>query len=107
MRIVLLRTILVILASAALGGAALAAPAGASPRGTNGQITYSRVTDPTTGFTEVWIANPDGSSARLLFPASSGACCAVFSPDGSKLAAGYVAADGRIATATINANGTG
>jgi Tol biopolymer transport system component len=99
MRTVLLRAILVILASAALGVAALAAPAGASPRGTNGQITYD-----INGGTGVVTANPDGSSARLLVP---GACCADFSPDGSKLVVPYQTNDGRIGTATINADGTG
>ena len=104
MRAVLLRTILVILASAALGVAALAAPAGASPRGTNGQITYDRTTDPTTGYQVVLTANPDGSSARVVV---QGTCCADFSPDGSKLVVPYQTADGRIETATSNADGTG
>ena len=99
MRAVLLRAILVILASAALGVAALAAPAGASPRGTNGQITYD-----INGGTGVVTANPDGSSARLLVPST---CCGDFSPDGSKLAVPYLTADGRIGPATINADGTG
>jgi Tol biopolymer transport system component len=103
MRAVLLRTTLVILASAALGVAALAAPAGASPRGTNGQITYDR-TDPTTGDQAVFTANPDGSSERLVVPAS---CCGDFSPDGSKLAVPYLTGDGRVGPATVNADGTG
>jgi hypothetical protein len=93
----------VILASAALGVAALAAPAGASPRGTNGQIAYDR-TDPATGDQAVFTANPDGSSERLIVPAS---CCGDFSPDGSKLAVPYLTDDGRVGTATINADGTG
>src|SRR5260370_15529851 len=97
MRAVLLRTPLVMLASAALGVAALAAPAGASPRGANGQITYDNGVGVVT-------ANPDGSSASLLVPRS---CCADFSPDGSKLAVPYLTADGRIGPATINADGTG
>jgi Tol biopolymer transport system component len=97
MRAVLLRTTLVILASAALGVAALAAPAGASPRGANGQITYDNGVGVVT-------ANPDGSSASLVVPSS---CCADFSPDGSKLAVPYLTADGRIGPATINADGTG
>ena len=103
MRIVLLRTILVILASAALGVAALAGPAGASPRGTNGQISYDR-TDPTTGNPAVLTANPDGSSVRLVVPGGSGSG---WSPDGSKLDVPYGTADGRTGTATVNADGTG
>jgi Tol biopolymer transport system component len=87
----------------ALGVAALAAPAGASPRGTNGQITYDR-TDPTTWDQAVFTANPDGSSERLVVPAS---CCGDFSPDGSKLAVPYLTADGRVGPATVNADGTG
>jgi WD40 repeat protein len=102
MRAVLPRATLAILA-AALAVAALTAPAGASPRGTNGQITYDR-TDPTTGNQVVLIANPDGSSERLLVP---GSCCGGFSPDGSKLAVPYSTDDGRIGPATINADGTG
>ena len=86
MRAVLLRTTLVILASAALGVAAFAAPAGASPRGTNGQITYDINGGNGVG---VVTANPDGSSARLLVP---GSCCGGFSPDGSKLAVPYMTA---------------
>ena len=80
MRAVRLRPTLVILASAALGVVALAAPAGARPRGTNGQITYDR-TDPATGDQAVFTANPDGSSERLVVPAS---CCGDFSPDGRR-----------------------
>jgi Tol biopolymer transport system component len=104
MRAVLLRTTLVILASAALGVAPLAAPAGASPRGTNGQITYDRTTDPTTGDQAVFTANPDGSSERLVVPHS---CCGDFSPDGSKLAVPYLTDDDRVGPATVNADGTG
>jgi hypothetical protein len=88
MRAVLLRTTLVILASAALGVAALAAPAGASPRGANGQIAYDNGVGVVT-------ANPDGSSASLLVPSS---CCGDFSPDGSKLVVPYLTDDDRIGT---------
>ena len=103
MRAVLLRTTLVILASVALAVAALAAPAGASPRGTNGQIAFDRI-DPSSGIQSAFIANPDGSSATLLVPNTSGPD---FSPDGSKLAIPYMLNDGRIGCATVNADGTG
>ena len=100
---VLLRTTLVILASVALAVAALAAPAGASPRGVNGQIAFDRI-DPSSGIQSAFIANPDGSSATLLVPNTSGPD---FSPDGSKLAIPYMLNDGRIGCATVNADGTG
>jgi hypothetical protein len=83
-----------LVALALFGLAAL--PAGARRLGTNGQIAY----DTDSG---VATANPDGSGARLLVPNS---CCPGWSHDGSKLAAAYLTDDGRIGTATINANGS-
>lgn len=80
-----------------------ATPAIGTPRGVNGQITYDR-TDPATGNQSVLTANPDGTNATLLVPNS---CCGDFSPDGSKLAVPYFTTDGRIGTATVNADGTG
>jgi len=98
------RTLIALLLAVATSVALAMAPADASPRGANGQITYDRTTDPTTGYQVVLTANPDGSSERVVVP---GACCADFSPDGSKLAVPYLTADGRIGPATINADGTG
>jgi len=74
-----------------------AMPAGARSRGVNGQIAY----DNDIG---VFTANPDGNHARLLVPNTS---VGDFSPDGSKLAVGYLTDDGRIGTAILNADGTG
>jgi Tol biopolymer transport system component len=101
------KRILITLVVAIATSIALAAPAAASPRGTNGQIVYDRTTDPTTGSKEVLTANPDGSSERLVVPANPVSCCGDFSPDGSKLVVPYPTDDGRIGTATLNADGTG
>jgi Tol biopolymer transport system component len=100
-----LRIVGLIIAVAAL--VLSATQASASPRGTNGQITYDRTADPTTGFKAVFTANPDGSSERLIVPPNPVSCCGDFSPDGSKLVIPYPTDDGRIGTATINADGTG
>ncbi len=89
------------------GVAALASltaiPAGASPAGVNGKIAYDR-TDPATGDTFVYTANPDGSHVQQLVPFT---CCPSWSHDGSKLAIPALTEDGRIATATVNADGSG
>jgi Tol biopolymer transport system component len=79
--------------------AVLAIPgrAAAQHQRVNGQITY----DNDTG---VFTANPDGSDARLLVP---NGCCGDWSPDGNKLVVPYSLNDGRIGTATVNADGTG
>jgi len=74
-----------------------AMPAGASPPGVSGQIAY----DNDTG---VFTVNPDGGSARLLVPYT---CCGDWSPDGTKLVVPSGLPDGRIGTATVNADGTG
>jgi Tol biopolymer transport system component len=95
--------LVVVVAALVLG----TAQAGASPRGVNGQITYDQIVDPNTGEKAVAIANPDGSNARVLVPPDPVSCCADFSPDGSKLAFPYPTADGRLATAIINADGSG
>jgi Tol biopolymer transport system component len=87
--------------------AAVATPAFATHAGSNGQITYDRVTDWTTGAKEVLVANSDGSNERVLVPTDPFSCCADFSPDGSKLAFPYLTADGRVKTAMINPDGTG
>jgi WD40 repeat protein len=91
-RLVALLALLVV----ALAGV-FALPAGASPRGVNGQIEYENDAG-------VFTANPDGNGAQLLVPNS---CCAGWSHDGNKLAMGYQTNDGRIGTATINADGSG
>lgn len=96
-----LRIVALVVVVAALGLGA--AQAGASPRGTNGQITYDRI-DPSTGIQSAFTANPDGSSEHLLVSNTS---AGGWSPDGSKLAVGYQLDDGRIGTATVNADGTG
>ena len=92
--------------TALIGVAALAAltalPASASPRGTNGQIAYDR-TNFATGDQAVFTANPDGSHERQLV---ANTCCGGWSHSGSKLALPYFTDDGRIGTATVNADGS-
>jgi Tol biopolymer transport system component len=92
-----MRTLLTALAPIVAVVALTTMPAAARPLGVNGQIAYDNPTGVST-------ANPDGSSARLLVPNS---CCGDWSPDGSKLAVPYLTNDGRIGTATVNADGTG
>lgn len=77
--------------------ASAAVPAGATTSGTNGQIAFDRSDG-------VYTANPDGHAEGLLVANS---CCSGWSPSGDKLAIPYGLADGRIGTATINADGTG
>ena len=72
--------------------------AAAAPRGTNGQIAYDNQN------VGVITANPDGNQAQ---PLVSDTCCPSWSHDGSKLALPYGTDDGRIGTATINADGSG
>jgi Tol biopolymer transport system component len=83
-----------------------AASASTTPSVTNGQIVFDRL-DPSSGNKAVFTANADGSHARMVVRANSVSCCAVFSPDGSKLVVPYPIDDGRIGTSLINANGTG
>jgi len=70
--------------------------AGASPRGLNGQIAYWNNFGAFT-------ANPDGGQAQELVPDT---CCPSWSHDGTKLAVPYQTDDGRIGTATVNADGS-
>lgn len=77
--------------------AAISASAAARPLGPNGQIAFDRSDG-------VYVANADGGGEHLLVPNS---CCSGWSPDASKLAAGYQLEDGRIGTATIGADGLG
>ncbi len=88
---------------ALLGLTAVAGAAQAKVPGLNGQIAYDR-TDPVTGDQAVYTANPDGSQVQQLVPLH---CCPSWSHDGSKLAGPYLTDDGRIGTATVNADGSG
>jgi Tol biopolymer transport system component len=98
-----------IVLTALAGFVALAAvtamPAGASPAGVNGQIAYDRADPASPGDTFVYTANPDGSHVQQLVPVH--ACCPSWSHDGSKLAIPALTDDGRIGTATVNADGSG
>jgi Tol biopolymer transport system component len=95
-----LRTRCVLLALATVGAFLVftAVPASARAPGVNGQISYD------LDGNGVVTANADGTGANLLVP---GSCCGGWSPDGSKLAVPYLTDDGRIGTATINADGSG
>ena len=77
--------------------------AGARPRSVNGQVAFDRF-DPASGNQFIFTANPDGSFARRLvpFPGSGPS----WSHDGRKLAFPVLAPDGRITTATVNADGS-
>jgi Tol biopolymer transport system component len=92
--------------AAALVGSLLvpAAQASASPPGRNGQIAYDRGDPSSPGDTFVFTVNPDGSHASQLVPSHS--CCPGWSPDGSKLAIPRLTDDGRVGTATVNADGS-
>lgn len=79
-----------------------ASPGGASPPGTNGRVAYDRTDQ--FGNQMVLTANPDGSQERTLIVNS---CCPGWSHDGSKLTVPYMLDDGRIGTATVNADGSG
>jgi Tol biopolymer transport system component len=93
-----------------LGAAALAlgamivfaSPGGASPPGTNGRVAYDSFDQ--FGNQNVLTANPNGSQTQTLVPNS---CCPGWSHDGTKLTVPYMLDDGRIGTATINADGSG
>jgi TolB protein len=83
--------------AAAIAGGATAPFASATTSGTNGQIAFDRSDG-------VYTANPDGHGESLLV---SNSCCAGWSAAGSQLAMPYLLDDGRIGTATVNADGTG
>ena len=86
-------------AALALSGMVLlASPGGASPPGTNGRVAYDRTN------LGVLTANPDGSQERTLVVNS---CCPGWSHGGRKLTVPYQLDDGRIGTATVNADGSG
>jgi len=95
--------VLTALTGVAAFAAVTALPAGASPRGLNGQIAYDR-TNFATGDQAVYTANPDGTHEQELVANTSGPG---WSHDGSKLTVPYFTDDGRIGTATVNANGSG
>ena len=68
----------------AAGGALTASPAGAKVAGVNGLIAFARY-DPTLKDTVTYIANPDGTHLRLLFPGKPTAL-PHWSPNGRELA---------------------
>lgn len=78
-------------------------PAGAMTQAVNGQVAFDRF-DPASGNQFIFTANPDGSFARQLVavPGSGPS----WSHDGRKLAFPALAPDGRITTATVNADGS-
>ena len=96
--------VLALLASVAALAVVAADPAGASPRGMNGQILFDRA-DPTaaTFGKSLYVANPDGTGARLLL---ADTCCASWSHDGAKVAVPYVSAVGTLGAATLAADGS-
>lgn len=95
--------VLIALAGITAFAAMTALPAGASPARSNGRIAYDR-TSFATGDQSVYTANPDGSHEQQLVPFT---CCPSWSHDGSKLAVPDLTNDGRIGTATVNADGSG
>jgi Tol biopolymer transport system component len=97
------RIALVTAACLTSAAALIASPAGARPSGTNGQISYDR-TNFATGDQAVFTANPDGSHEQELVANTSGPG---WSHDGSKLTIPYFTDDGRIGTATVDADGSG
>jgi len=95
--------VLTALAGVAAFTAVTALPAGASPRGGNGQIAYDR-TNFATGDEAVYTANADGTNEQQL---AANTCCGGWSHSGNKFALPYSTEDGRIGTATVNADGSG
>jgi hypothetical protein len=71
----------------------------------NGRIAYDQADPGSPGDTFVYVARSDGSHARLLV--SSHTCCAGWSPYGTRLTLPRLTSDGRIGTATVNADGSG
>jgi hypothetical protein len=100
-----MRTLLTALAGIAALVALTAVPAGASPRGVNGQIAYERADAASPGDAFVYTASPDGTHEQQLVPGHT--CCPSWSHSGSKLAIPYLTDDGRVGTATVNADGSG
>jgi len=98
------KRIALVTAACLISAAALiASPAGAKPSSTNGQIAYDR-TNFATGDQSVYTANPDGSHEQQLV---ANTCCPTWSHRGNKLAIPDLTDDGRIGTATVNADGSG
>lgn len=97
------KRILIALVAAGATSIALAAPAAARPPGVNGQVAFDRF-DPASGNQFIFTANPDGSFAQQLVPLPGSGPS--WSPDGRKLAFPVLAPDGRITTATVNADGS-
>jgi Tol biopolymer transport system component len=101
MRVVLLRVILAITASALLAVTAFAAPAGAKVSGPNGQIVFARF-NPALGDTVIYTVNPDGSDLERLSPGNFGfAESPHWSPDGSNVAF-FSGAGGQFAAVIAN-----
>jgi WD40-like Beta Propeller Repeat len=100
------RLLLAALATLLLAGIVATLPARAKAPGSNGRIAFTEF-DPASqsGDTFVFTANPDGSNRKQLLQTYT--CCPAWSPDGSKLAIGAAAPDGRVTTATVNADGSG
>jgi Tol biopolymer transport system component len=82
----------------------ISVPASASTTPRNGRIVYDRGDPSNPGDTSVYTSRADGSRERLLVPHT---CCAGWSPDGTQLALPGLTPDGRISTATVNADGSG
>ena len=78
-------------------GLASPIPASAWPPTTNGRLAFDHADGMVT-------ANPDGTRVLALWPAG---CCAIWSPDGTKLAVADLTPDGRFSYALINPDGTG
>jgi hypothetical protein len=81
-----LRLLLTLTAAAVVATVSLVVPTPVHGKvfGPNGEIAFARY-DPAIGDTVTYIANPDGSNARLLFPGlQTGA--PHWSPDGTELA---------------------
>ena len=84
---------------------ATARPVHATFPGTNGQIAFTRLVDPVTGETHIFIANPDGTEEHEL-PLPLVGANAFWSPDGSKLVATFFTNAG-LGPATFNPDGSG
>jgi Tol biopolymer transport system component len=97
-----LRRLLGVTAMAFAATILFASPGGASPPGANGRVAYDSFDQ--FGNQNVLTANPDGSQTQTLVLNS---CCPGWSHDGTKLTVPYMLDDGRIGTATVNADGSG
>lgn len=92
-----------ILVAAALALTLAAAAADAKTFGPNGRIAFDQ--NEPSGHQFVFTANSNGSDVSQLVPSDS--CCPQWSPNSSKLDVPRMTADGRIAPALVNADGSG